>query len=337
MYEWLDEKYILLASSRLSKFKRRGKTFNFRCPYCGDSSTNKTKARGYLFNRGKGYRFYCHNCQQSATFANFLQSIDQTLFTEYWKERIVAREQNPALPAVEEKFAPPKFYNETPLKLLKKISQLPVEHGARKFVESRMLPTTVHWKLYYCSKYQHWVNTFLPGKYPNPKVDPRLVIPVFDRNGNFIGCQGRRLVGDGPKYITIVVDSNGPIIYNQDAIDYTKTIYVVEGPLDSLFLPNAIAAMSSSLHRELPRLGARKDQFVLIYDNEPRNKEVMAQAHKAASSGWKIVVWPDNCPHKDINEMIKGGMTADQVKTMIDENTYSGLEAVARLSHWRMH
>jgi len=51
---FIEQKYLLIASSQLQQFKKKGDhLFNFRCPYCGDSQKSKTKARGFVFPQRK--------------------------------------------------------------------------------------------------------------------------------------------------------------------------------------------------------------------------------------------------------------------------------------------
>jgi hypothetical protein len=48
--DFVDVKYINLISARFQKFKKiKNNLYNFRCPICGDSQKNKSKARGYLY------------------------------------------------------------------------------------------------------------------------------------------------------------------------------------------------------------------------------------------------------------------------------------------------
>ena len=84
----VDSKYIGLVSSRLQKFKRvKSDLYNFRCPICGDSQKNKTKARGYIYSVKNNTNFKCHNCGASLSFNNFLKELDSTLHKQYTLEK----------------------------------------------------------------------------------------------------------------------------------------------------------------------------------------------------------------------------------------------------------
>ena len=109
----------------------------------------------------------------------------------------------------------------------------------------------------------------------------------------------------------------------------SRTFYVVEGPIDSLFLDNCIATAQSDLRV------SEKDNSVLIPDNEPRNSEVVKQIGKYIDEKYKVVIWPSDIKEKDINEMILSGKTERDIKDIIARNTFDGLLAKTKLSQWR--
>ena len=86
--DFIDVKYINLISSRLSKFKKVKPTlYNCRCPICGDSKKNKSKARGYFYQVKNNTNFKCHNCGINISFNNFLKEIDSTTHKQYVFEK----------------------------------------------------------------------------------------------------------------------------------------------------------------------------------------------------------------------------------------------------------
>ena len=59
---YTEIKYLNLISTQLPLFKRKkDNLWNFRCPICGDSERNKTKARGYVFEVKGKLVYKCHN------------------------------------------------------------------------------------------------------------------------------------------------------------------------------------------------------------------------------------------------------------------------------------
>ena len=79
---YIDQKYLLLASSQLQGFKKKGDyVYNFRCPYCGDSQKSKSKARGFFFPKEINLIYKCHNCGKGASLKNFLKHLDPSCVT----------------------------------------------------------------------------------------------------------------------------------------------------------------------------------------------------------------------------------------------------------------
>jgi hypothetical protein len=142
--------------------------------------------------------------------------------------------------------------------------------------------------------------------------------------------QGRAFGDEQPKYITIKLDEKKRRIYGLDTLDVNKKTYITEGPIDSLFLPNAIAVAGSDL--EIKTL---KRKAVYVFDNEPRNGEIVNKIKKLIEKNYKICLWPKSLKYKDINDMIIAGMTPVEVQGIIDNNTFSKLSAHQQLNDWK--
>jgi hypothetical protein len=161
-----------------------------------------------------------------------------------------------------------------------------------------------------------------------------MIIPYFTRAGKCFAYQGRAYGREEPKYYTIKVDETEEKIYGLDRVDFGKRIYVVEGPIDSLFLPNGIAVSGSSF--DTPTIRQLLANATIVMDNEPRNKEIVKQLEKYIELGYSVCMFPSTIQQKDINEMIlHGGMTPDEIIDVINTNTYSGMEAKLNFSTWR--
>jgi hypothetical protein len=206
-------------------------------------------------------------------------------------------------------------------------------HPAKKYIVRRKIPNKYHSKLFYAPKFQQWVNSYIPGKFKEGvKDEPRLIIPFIDQRGNFFGCQGRSFDPKSTlRYITIIVDENQPKVFGLDDIDISKKLYVTEGPIDSMFLPNSIAMAGADL-QELP---LDKSNTVFVYDNEPRNDEIIKRLEKTIDRGYNVCIWPGTLQQKDINDMILAGLREPDIKLIIDNNSYRGLEAKMALSVWK--
>ena len=327
---WIDTKYINLISPQLQRFKRVENNYNFRCPYCGDSTRNKFKARGYMIQRDQSYSYYCHNCGKSASMRQFLEYIDPEIYREYLRETFIEGNTSPSIEKSTFDFSPPKFSKKKYLKGVKKISQLHWEHPAKTYIIDRKIPNPYHAKLYYSPNFSRWVNELLDYEKLDPKnKEPRLIIPFMDEEGEIFGFQGRSFREDGIRYITIILDDNQPKVYGLDAVDLDKKTYVVEGPIDSMFLDNCIAMAGSAVSK------FENLNFVYVYDNEPRNEQIIKQIEKQIDAGNKVCIWPESIKVKDINDMILSGMTSKDIENIIDENTFEGMAAKLNLMRWR--
>lgn len=338
MVTWIEQKYIGILSGRLRNYKRKSPTlYNFSCPICGDSDTDTRKARGYIYNKKGKSLYHCHNCGVTMNVDKFISTLDKSLHFEFVKEKLLDGNKKPSndeLTDFVNKLKPPKFISDTPLKKLKKISQLPIDHPCKVFVESRKIPTVMHAKLFWCPKFMSWTNDIIPGKFEDTTYDHgRLIIPFIDEKKTLHAFQGRSIDNTQElRYITVVVDETVPKIYGLETLNRKEKIYVFEGPIDSCFISNGIATAGGDLSSTVNVLP--KEQLVIVYDNEPRSVETKKKIEKAIIQGYNVCIWPQNFEHKDINDAILAGLTADFIRYIIDRNTHRDLKAMVALKTW---
>ena len=318
----VDSKYIGLVSSRLQKFKRvKDNLYNFRCPICGDSQKNKNKTRGYIYQVKNNTNFKCHNCGASMSFNNFVKTIDPTLHKQYTLEKFKEGHtgRNFVVEAPKLEFTKPVFKKSINLP---KASSDPV---AKEYLVNRKIDPD---KFYFADKFMEWTNTQKRTFDTIIRDESRIVIPMYDGDKNLIGFQGRALGKSLTKYITVMLDEEAPKIYGLDTIDKKLPIYVVEGPFDSTFINNSVALCGSD-----GDLGYLKgSNTILVYDNEPRNREIVNRIGKCIDRGETVVIWPNGIIEKDINDMVLAG---HDVMSMLKLNTYSGLQAKIKFNNWK--
>ena len=317
----VDSKFIGLISPKLQKFKRvKPDLYNFRCPICGDSKKNKSKTRGYLYAVKTNVNFKCHNCGASMSLNNFLKTVDPYVHKQYTFEKFKDGHTGRNFVAEEPKFKfePPKF---KPKLDLPKASENQI---AKQYLEKRNINPS---KFYYTDTFKGWVNT-LVTKFDDVKYDePRIIIPLIYEN-QLIGIQGRSLGPNSVKYITIMLDEDAPKIYGLDEVDTKKPIYILEGPFDSTFVENSVAMCGSDL--DIRSFGW--SSYIWVFDNEPRNREIIERINKTINRGDKVVIWPSSIQEKDVNDMINSG---HDVRRVIESNTYSGLQAKIKFNYWK--
>ena len=326
---FVDTKYIGLVSVRLQKFsKKKEGLYAFRCPYCGDSQKNKNKTRGYIYAFKNDHNYKCHNCGVSKSFTNFLKDQDTMLHDQYVMERYksgltgkATSAPIPVIPSSKPNFVKKDFN-------LERISELNKSHPARTYLEKRKIPDRCLRELYYCDNFKQWTND---QKYTFSDVsndEPRIIIPL-KKGRTIFGFQGRSLSPKNKlRYITIMLDDEAPKIYGLDKINKSKPIYIVEGPFDSLFLENSVAMAGSDV--DIRSFGWC--DYIWVYDNEPRNQQIVDRISSAIDGGDKVVIWPGNIQQKDINDMVLAG---HDVNALVECNSYQGLEAKLKLSQWK--
>lgn len=327
----VDSKYIGLISSRLQKFKKvKADLYNFRCPICGDSQKNKNKTRGYIYPVKNNTNFKCHNCGASLSFNNFLKEIDPVLHKQYTLEKFKEGHTGKNFVVEEPKFnfqKPDFFTKRENSKNVKKLdlpkaSEVPI---AREYLEKRKLNPE---KFYFANKFKEWTNTQKVTFDTIGRDECRIIIPMYDNESNLIGFQGRALGPNSVKYITVMLSDDVPKIYGLDQVDSSKPIYIVEGPFDSTFVQNAVAMCGSDV--DIGSFGW--GNYIYVFDNEPRNREIVNRISKTINRGDKVIIWPSSIEQKDINDMVLAG---HNVMDVLKSNTYSGLEAKIKFNNWK--
>ncbi len=330
MSSYIDLKFINDLSARLGQFKKKTDyLFNFRCPHCGDSQKSKTKARAYLYRIKNDMFFKCHNCGQGQNLANFIKFVDPKLHELYLLERY--KSSAPATPKPKFDFKPPVFES-TILDNLTSIDKLDEKHPVKKYVINRKIPEKYFSKLLLSDKFMALVNKAKPGTFKKIFKDhPRLIIPFYDLQGKLFAFQGRAFGDEQPKYLTIKLDENKQKIYGLERVNLQDQVYIVEGPIDSLFLDNCLAAAGADV---MLRNIQPKD-VTYIFDNEPRNKEIVDRMYKVIEQDYNVVIWPEDMRHKDINDMFIAGLDKSKVLSIISNNTFHKLKALTKISYWK--
>lgn len=329
---WIDRKYVSLVSVRLDRFKQKtNDLWNFRCPYCGDSKKNKLKARGYLYKYKENVRYKCQNCSISASMMDFLTFMDHNLASQYKLECYL--EKNPkkdeGAPELE---IPDDTLDSSALVSIGcvPLSDLNDAHAAVQYVKSRKLPSDRMKDLYYIDDTSKFVR--LNSAYKDRLIpDERLVIPFRDKLGKLSGVTCRALGPSSKRYLAIRL-SQYPLIYGLDRVNLRFPVYVCEGAFDSMFIPNAIAVGGSDLGRVLPIL--KDTKVIFIFDNEPRNPQIVKIMEKYITRG-SMVVWPKDWKYKDVNEAISSGMPVSTILDVIYTHTHDELKLKLAIRDWK--
>lgn len=347
---WLEAKYIPMVGAQLSLFKMlRPSLWNFRCPYCGDSEKDATLCRGYIyFDHEKGcYKYKCHNCGAGEKFIWFLKENNQTLYQDYKLECIKETGMSKKRPEkservkhkrrrlsskkedVVEKTQIPKKLSE-----FERVSDLKSSHIAVKYVKSRCIPKSSWKDLWFAEDMKHVADVV--GGYDDTYFDssPRLLLPFITQDGVMSHIQGRGIgdrVKKSSRYYTLECEIGYPKVFGLNRVNFKKRAYVVEGPIDSLFLDNYLGMGGSDIPWEL----FDKNSTTFIFDNEPRSPIITKKMNQVIKLGYSVCIWGKNIQYKDINDIImKGGKSPEWLQEYIDSHTYRGSKAKLKISQY---
>lgn len=285
----------------------------------------------------------CHNCAASMSLGHFLKEIDPTLYKEYLHDSFKYNNEHRWYPKyadereqrVEQVQEDKKEKKTDALSFLTSVLNLDTDHPCKLYVKKRKIPMKYWNELYYTENYQRWINKCVDStKFKHPSADdPRLVIPFKTTKGDVFAYQGRYIGSDSKAIRYITINPNESIlIYGLDKVDPNRRYWAFEGPIDSLYIDNSVAAAGSSLLKLLKQ----KKKPVFVFDNEPRSKEICAIISKVISSGAEIVIWPSTFKYKDVGEAIESGMKAKEVLDIMDNNVYNGLQASLKFNQWKV-
>lgn len=303
---------------------------NCRCPICGDSAVSDTKARFWIIELQEMDCLWvkCFNCDYSRPFTEFVKDHHPELWPSLLMER--RKEQNVFYKPVEKfepKHAPKKIIEK--LNFSERLDKLPESHPIISYVKARKIPKDKWSRLWFTTDWQGLCNSVVPGTYETPKQEYRLVIPIFNKDGEIESFQGRALKKSNAKYVTIKASESSTKIYGQDTVDPNKTVFMFEGPIDSLFIPNSCAITGGTLSLDFVPFPHSR---VWVLDNEPRHPDTSKRLEKLIEAGEKVVMWDKlKFTSKDVNDMIvKEGATAEEIEQYMKDNICSGLEAKLR-------
>ena len=264
---------------------------------------------------------------------NLIKDIDPSLHKRYVMERYKAGETGQRKTKTPEfKFEPPQFKPKKTIIHLPSIGTLPKEHYARVYYEGRQIPNQFMDKIFFAEDFKQWAQSVCQVDYSSlTQGEPRLLIPFFDEQNKLIGAQGRALQNSKVRYVTVKVHENSQKIFGLERWKSDDHTYLVEGPIDSLFLPNCLAMAGADV-RDMNLLN--KQKTTIIFDNEPRNRQIVKKMFHALSNGWRVAIL--NIVPKDVNEMVLAGMSNAKILEIINRNTYSGQMGKWELQQWKV-
>lgn len=349
----LDRQYLLRISGQLERFtKATATSYNCRCPKCGDSKKSKSKRRLYFIEGDSGIYGLCHNegCYWAGV-GNFMEDYFPDLYLEYKRELIAILYEKPKQDTFSldssSKLAVRTFTEFDTVKheshdgvsvfdlvdYMYPVSELPTSSPEFAYLNSRGFTETETQYLFVADDFKQLSQVVRPdGDFHKLKEnDRRLIIPFINfESAEMFAIQGRSFdPKEVMRYVTIKAADEVDKCFIKEPLVSSLPVICVEGGLDSLFIPNSIAANDSNL--------TRLEADIYVWDNEPDNISTIKKMEAAIAAGKKICVW-DFSPRTsvDIGDLIlKYRFTKEEIYEKILSCSCSGLMASYKLSQWR--
>jgi hypothetical protein len=269
---------VVLSQPQLmcSVGRRENSPYHFRCNVCGDSKRAKHKKRAYILKTRSPWSFFCHNCNTALTAEVWLRRYFPEYYRDYFRDLMQEKGTN------NNQGAPTSFSESPKLSLDDKKDQSyfsPILEGCTVLHE-RAIAFCTRRHIPECSWHKWFVST--GGFYKN-----RVIIPFFDPKGEVYFWQGRALQDDMiPKYLTRQTGT-GKAVYGLYEADSTQPVVVTEGPIDSLFVRNAVSLLGSDQSEETAAALLRFNKVYWFDWDDTGRKHSLAHIQ----AGDKVVLW----------------------------------------------
>jgi len=294
--------------------KERSDHYEFVCPVCGDMRfPNKRKAWIYKDT----WKYICFKCPCSMPFASYLKQTEPETYSKLIysafgamptqrKRKEEVKDDRPVLPP------------DSPFvdgELIPITANHPLARAGLDVCKSRKIRPEVYEKWFVCLEGNQFLHRDANG---NLIINPDTGKPVGNEYKNRIIMPFYHFGGKWTQFDARAIDKNNPMrylnlknvrreAYNIDFIRFDQPFYVLEGTIDSTFIPNAIGIGGvQHLHEILmgnPKIAEHKENCVFIWDNDDAGRDGRtATCH----DGYKWFDW-DGIIEKDINGEVLHG------------------------------
>lgn len=315
----------------LDRFKKkRNGLFEFRCPICGDSKKSKYKTRGNIYLFQGTYLYKCHNCSYSSSLKSFVKDYfphiySRHCFSSFQKGNVNNQKE-------EEKRKEESIF----LSSFDCLIPYQESEEARTFIKKRKLPKNKCSEIFYIEDVNNLIE-YIPNKgYEKLSYrSQRIVFPVRLLDSSLSGFVTRAINDKDPiRYFNMKISSENSLLFGQGSLNFKKRVFIVEGIIDSLFLDNSLAACSSSFDSAISFCKEHSLEYVLLFDNEPRNTQIKKQMMKYINEGEFIVIFSSfPLKGKDINNMILQNQYLN-IQDEIEKKVFKGLKAQLEFKRW---
>lgn len=305
MNDSVYKKYIDLLN--ISDIKEKSNYYNFSCVFCNEGDSLGRKKRGFIL-KNRNYQYYCHNCNISYSFKNFLYNYDSDLYNQYMSEikLDIFKFKSKQTRSIENEYI--KEYIK-PFKINKFIQLnnnfIPANNVpfVREYLLKRKVSESQINQLYFYYK----INSTQP-------FNNSIIFPFY-YNDKIYGFQSRNIAMK--RFNIFLCDESYPKIFNLFNIDLNKDVYIFEGFFDSIFIENSICLNGADISIEYI---SQIPNPVFVMDNDKTGYEKMK---KYADLNHKIFIYPSDFKYKDFNEfVVKTNCKSIEVAHLIRSNIY---------------
>jgi len=304
----------------------------FSCPICNEG-THPNRKRGAILGpvANKPYTtVLCHNCNPDGmSFRRFVETVDPILFLEYQrleKEQFIKdlkegkiNKKQKIIDNVAPVYDEVSFYKLNPDTFV----QCTDNPAAFQYAHyQRKIPRNIISELMYCPK------KTINGR-PNPFYD-MLIFPLYSEqikgypiDAHVHGFQGRSIRGE--KRFYTFSKNEAFKVYNLFRVDRRKDVYIFEAIIDSLGIPNSVAALGSSMSDRVKDMLPKR---VWCLDNDDTGYK---KSLKLVEQGERVLIWPEEIKAKDFNKLVEKGVSHQQLTRLIEEYTMEGIKAKVHL------
>jgi len=341
----IDRKFCLLLGQQLTGWKDLGNNrYVFRCPICGDSKKNPNKRRGNIYEVSDEAFFKCHNCGSSKSLYGLLAAVSPSLKDQYRIEKFRGSKAS----SLEELMS--SYSREiseasrktNPLDNAFRVSSLPEDHKAIVYLRGPKRRISDYWfdDLYYTENLKEFMSSVecANDDMKIPEMEA-ILIPFFDEGGVLMYIQARNLDQTSSfRYITLKMSPDGVKIWGMDRVNWSRPVFVLEGPFDGMQVDNAVAVAGASIASVVKYLrGKAKDRLILVFDKDfQKNPQLYASYRKCIDYGYEVVAYDNEFVGKDVTEtVIEKNWSCDQISNYLFSRTKSGLDALLYLSSFK--
>lgn len=336
----MNERALLNELSfELENFQEKSPSkFNARCPVCGDSKKNKLKKRFWVLENNGSFLVHCFNCGYSTSLRNFAKTYYPLIYNKFAIDFYKKNDNTFSEIKKTSSFVSETKKNSDIIKSL--LIPSSENNEIVNYLNSRKISKEKQKLIFYIKDFSEISKRFSKFKDSKFKKEERIILPIYNSDGDIVAIVSRGFKKNTLRYINLKFVEDVVIfgLYNSNGnleINLNKPVYVVEGPIDSLFIDNCLAASTSDLllvKEAISPLFPSKIKFTFIPDNDRRNKEIIDVYKKIVKDGENVVVFPENIKEKDINDMVKHNV---DILSMISKNTFNGLRATAEINRWK--